>query len=122
MTTARDVIASVVGIEAADRIMNRLRAAPDSVRLELAARLNPWRKIETAPKEPPKEILVYCPTNTILVPAYYYVACWHPNGWITWATNDCHLSQPTGSLSPPRHRRTRHERPSFRTSSCTARR
>ena len=60
MTTARDVIAKAFeGIVydfhsnvAADIITNALLSAPESVRLELAAALNPWRPIETAPIGP----------------------------------------------------------------------
>jgi hypothetical protein len=62
MTTARDVIANMlrcgfdgkglVSFEAgADAIVTALLSAPESVRLELAALLNPWREIETAPKD-----------------------------------------------------------------------
>jgi hypothetical protein len=64
MTTARDAIAETVGefmsaadrayrgnVQCADMILARLRSAPDSVRLELAALFNPWRPIETAPKD-----------------------------------------------------------------------
>ncbi len=51
-TTARDVIAFEVGsFERADAILSALLAAPESARLDLARRLNPWRQIETAPKD-----------------------------------------------------------------------
>lgn len=60
MTTARDVIARTLqhGFErrglvsfedGADIIISALLSAPEPVRLELAALLNPWRPIETAP-------------------------------------------------------------------------
>ncbi|SRR5229473_1813484 len=68
MTTAQDVIASdalLCAIEDAKEqaayassgnlwehdFLSFLVSAPDSVRLELAALLNPWRPIETAPKD-----------------------------------------------------------------------
>jgi len=61
MTTSRDVIAKVLwdsssaafqsGYDRADLILKALLCAPESVRLELAAQLNPWLAIETAPKD-----------------------------------------------------------------------
>lgn len=70
MTTARDVIADetveafrqalrkigvdlwgISSYEFKDAISAALLSAPESVRLELAAKLNPWRPIETAPKD-----------------------------------------------------------------------
>jgi hypothetical protein len=61
MTTARDVIARrILDVfldgerckdTVADAVLDALLSAPESVRLELAALLNPWRPIETAPKD-----------------------------------------------------------------------
>jgi hypothetical protein len=65
MTTARDVIVRAFEVEgrkygwptgniwpmAADIAIAALLSAPESVRLELAAKLNPWRAIESAPKD-----------------------------------------------------------------------
>jgi len=83
MTTARDVIAKYVhealiargpGADmVADQIIAALISAPDSVRQELAALLNPWREIETAPKHGTK-ILVY---TTRKGTARAEVAYWH---------------------------------------------
>lgn len=58
--TVRDVIANAIDhpefdrrhpIAASERILADLLSAPESVRMELAALLNPWRQIETAPKD-----------------------------------------------------------------------
>ncbi len=57
MTTARDVIAKSISHQIAaphaiaDIVLAALLSAPDSVRQELAALLNPWRPIGTAPKD-----------------------------------------------------------------------
>lgn len=62
MTTARDVIAEILceldalgkpddlDREIADLFIDKLVAAPESVRMELVALLNPWSPIETVPK------------------------------------------------------------------------
>ncbi len=68
-TAARDVIAKTICCprgctapegyrceatfheERANAILSALLAAPESVRLDLAQRLNPWRPIEMAPKD-----------------------------------------------------------------------
>lgn len=62
MTTARDVIAWKLAkadkqveprpwhYKGADLALEALFSVPEPVRLELAAKLNPWRPIETAPK------------------------------------------------------------------------
>lgn len=42
-------------------ILSALLAAPESVRLDLARRLNPWRPIETAPKM--KAVLLWAATD-----------------------------------------------------------
>lgn len=66
MTTARDVIANILNDwskvpydigDLPERIIADLLCAPEPVRLALAAKLNPWRPIETAPKDRP--ILVW---------------------------------------------------------------
>lgn len=54
MTTAQDVIAEwfIEELGASTGMLDRLLStAPDSVRQELSALLNPWREIETAPKD-----------------------------------------------------------------------
>lgn len=93
MTTARDVIAKAIcwgtegaskcfcndktdcayGIDA-DAVIAALLAAPESVRLELAGLLNPWRPIETAPKDG---------TDMLLYSFNSQVDCgWYQDGWI----------------------------------------
>lgn len=68
--TARNVIATELYLhdrrmlsheeadEMAARILNAIKES-DSVRVELAAMLNPWRPIETAPKTNQKPIILY---------------------------------------------------------------
>jgi hypothetical protein len=71
MTTARDVIAEWLrewniartpmrATEIGNTLIERILSAPDSVRLELAALINPWRPIETAPKDGDTNILLGC--------------------------------------------------------------
>lgn len=116
MTTARDVIAKAIDKAFTDyglRIDWRLRdatvgailaelpSAPEPVRLELAALLNPWRPIEEAPKDG-TEILVYTTDQSA-----WYVVFWddepgcpsHP-----WQTPDgisYHRDVPTHWLPLP---------------------
>jgi Protein of unknown function (DUF551) len=66
MTTVQDVIAETLhgrmfmsateAQSSADEILAAIISAPEPVRLELAALLNPWRPIETAPKD---EMFIY---------------------------------------------------------------
>src|SRR5438445_2683320 len=87
MTTARDVIAEWLmdwnvarstnsACDIADSLMDRLVEAPESVRLELAAKLNPWRPIETAPKDGTR-ILVHTTRKGIPRAEVLY---WHQPG------------------------------------------
>ncbi|SRR5713101_6234755 len=63
MTTARDVIAQAIWayrdettIDQAEGLIERLAAAPEPARQQLAVLLNPWRPIESAPKD---EMFIY---------------------------------------------------------------
>src|SRR6266851_2617052 len=108
MTPTRDVIAEMlcraagpecdcgdspcVYYRAADGLL-----ASDSIRLELAALFNPWRPIETAPKDGTM-ILTFVPWLT-----YPKTLFWakYADEWRCPATEDAHKYEPTHWLPLP---------------------
>jgi hypothetical protein len=106
--TARDVIAKALGEMIGENHTDRglehmagkaiaaLLSAPESVRMELAAKLNPWRAIETAPKdEDGDELLLFGPPARIA--CGWFVVPDSGNAGYAW---DCD-GQPTHWLPLP---------------------
>ena len=114
--TARDVIANAIDhpdfdrkhpIAAAERVLAALQAAPEPVRLELVAMLNPWRLIDTAPFQ--KTVFVGRIYEKVRVTAYR----WAPNsGWKHAHTSEEICFQPTHWLPLPASPSKRNERTS----------
>jgi len=97
MTTVRDVIAEWArrddvrlgslpdgGYALADAILELILSAPESVRLELAAKLNPWRPISEAPKDGTK-ILTAIPWLPYAKPLFWAK---YANDWRCPATEN----------------------------------
>jgi hypothetical protein len=102
MTTARDVIAKAIcwGTQGqskcncvadsncayytdADEVLSALYSAPEPIRQELAALLNPWRPIETAPFESAKRFWVGKPNAVPIIAWRYY----HDGPWLAERIN-----------------------------------
>lgn len=92
MTTARDYIAKWVGDhDAADGMISMLCDAPDPVQLELTALLNPWRPIDTAPKD---GAMILTVVPWLMYPKTLFWAT-YADEWRCPATEDANSYEPT---------------------------
>jgi hypothetical protein len=106
--TARDVIAEKLAQryflaeakQIADDAMSALLSAPDSDRQELVALLNPWRPIETAPRD--GTYVLVCRMKEDRPHRIVGIDRWDKGSNAWWHSRQCEEGQPTQwKLTPP---------------------